>query len=81
MSKDREIEDVRAQESQRGKKRPVNISALRRRMILQKKFKEALASDDESTFIEAIVNDLGQLPGSPEYENSLRIWRAFRGRR
>ena len=50
-------------------------------MILQKKFKEALASDGESTFIEAIVNDLGQLPGSPEYEKSLKICRAFRGRR
>jgi hypothetical protein len=28
-----------------------------------------------------IVNDLGQLPGSPEYEKSLKIWREFRERR
>jgi len=81
MVDNQEIEDVRKQEEQRGKKRPVNISALRRRMILQKKFKEALASNDEAAFIEAIVNDLGQLPGSPEYEKSLKIWREFRGRR
>jgi len=32
-------------------------------MILRKKFKETLEKNDEAGFIEAIVNDLGQLPG------------------
>jgi hypothetical protein len=47
---------------------------------LLKKFREALASQDEEGFKDAIINDLGQLPGSSEYENSMKIWRAFRGR-
>jgi hypothetical protein len=81
MSDDQEIEDVRSDESQRGKKRPVNISELRRRAILRRKFKEALQSNDEAAFIEAITVDLGQLPGSDEYEKSLKIWGDFRRRR
>ena len=81
MPDDQEIQNVRKQEEQRGKKHPADISALRRRKILQKKFKEALESNDEAAFVQAIVNDLGQLPGSPEYEKSLKIWREFRARR
>ena len=78
MSDDQEIEEVRSGESQRGRKRPVNISEPRRRAILRRKFKEALQSNDEAAFIEAIIGDLGQLPGSAEYEKSLKIWRDFR---
>jgi hypothetical protein len=81
MSDDQEIDDIRDEEIQRGKKRPVNVSELRRRAILRKKFREALQSNDEAAFIEAIVSDLGQLPGTEEYEKSLKIWREFRGRR
>jgi hypothetical protein len=61
MPDDQEISEVRAQEEQRRKKRPVNVSELRRRMILRKKFKEALQKNDEAGFIDAIVNDLGKL--------------------
>jgi hypothetical protein len=81
MPDDQGIEDVRAEESQRGRKRPANISELRRRAILRRKFREALQNNDEAAFIEAIANDLGQLPGTEEYANSLKIWREFRGRR
>jgi hypothetical protein len=81
MSDDQEIKDVRDQELQRGKRQPASISEMRRRAVLRKKFKEALQSDNEGAFIDAIVNDLGQLPGSAEYANSLKIWRGFRGRR
>jgi hypothetical protein len=80
MSDDQEIKDVREEELQRGKRHPASISEMRRRTILRRKFKEALQSNDEAAFIEAIVNDLGQLPASPEYESSLKIWREFRGR-
>jgi hypothetical protein len=62
MSEDKEISEVREQEEQRGKKRPVNVSELRRRMILRRKFKEALEKNDEAGFIESIVNDLGSYP-------------------
>ena len=74
-----EIADVRRQEEKRGRK-PVDIAARRRRQILERKFKEALESNDEM-FKEALVTDLGQLPGSEEYERSLRIWYSLRGRR
>jgi hypothetical protein len=81
MSDDQEIKDVRDEELQRGKRRPASISEMRRRAALRRKFKEALQSDNEAGFIDAIVNDLGQLPGSAEYASSLKIWREFRGRR
>jgi hypothetical protein len=81
MSDDQESKDVREEELQRGKRHPSSVSEMRRRMMLRKKFKEALQSNDEAVFIEAIINDLGQQPGSPEYESSLKIWREFRGRR
>ncbi len=81
MSDDQEIKDVRDEELQRGKRQPLNVSEIRRRAALRRKFKEALQSDNEAAFIDAIVNDLGQLPGSAEYANSLKIWREFRGRR
>ena len=73
MPDDKDIEDVRLGE-QRRSKRPIDIDALRRRFILQKKFKEALECDDIEKFKEAIISDLGQLPGSEAYENSLGIW-------
>ena len=81
MSDDQEIKDVRDEELQRGKRQPASISEMRRRAALRTKFKEALQSDNERAFIDAIVNDLGQLPGSAEYANSLKLWREFRGRR
>lgn len=48
--------------------------------ILLKKFKEALESNDMELFEEAIIHDLGQLPGTPEYRDSLKIWHARHGR-
>ena len=65
MSDDQDIKDFRDEELQRGKRRPANVSEMRRRAVLRTKFKEALQNDNEAGFIEAIVNDLGQLPGSP----------------
>jgi len=81
VSDDQEIKDVRDEELQRDKRQPVSISGMRRRAVLRRKFKEVLQGDDEVAFIDAIVNDLGQLPGSAEYANSLKLWREFRGRR
>lgn len=75
-SDDPEIEAVRAEEERRGK-RPIDAPALKRRFILRQKFKEALESNDVERFKAAIINVLGQMPGTPEYENSLRIWREF----
>ena len=80
ISESDEIADVRRQEEKRGKK-PIDIAAKRRRQILERKFKEALESNDVEIFKEALVTDLGQVPGSEEYERSLRVWYSLRGRR
>ena len=80
ISESDEIADVRRQEEKRGKK-PIDIAARRRRQILERRFKEALESNDVEVFKEALATDLGQLPGSEEYERSLRIWYSLRGRR
>ena len=73
-----EIDDVRKEEQSRGK-RPVDISARKRRFALLRKFKEALESNDVELFKEALIHDLGQLPGTPEYNESLKIWHSRHG--
>ncbi len=76
---DDDIRQVRNQEERRGR-RPIDVAAQKRKQTLLRKFREALQSKDENTFREAIRNELGQLPGTAEYESSMRIWREFRGK-
>ena len=76
---DDEIREVRDQETRRGK-RPLDIAAQKRKLTLLRKFREALRSQDEAAFQEALINELGQLPGTPAFENSMKIWRHFRGK-
>jgi len=78
-SEDDDIRDVSAGDERRGK-RPIDIAARRRRLVLQRKFKEALESDDVELFKEAIINDLGWMPGMPEFENALKVWYRHHGR-
>lgn len=80
MPEDDDIQVVRSEEERRGK-RPINIAAQRRRFILRQKFKEALENNDEEQFQEAIIHILGQLPGTLEYDESMKIWREFHGRK
>ncbi|MGA3292602.1 MAG: hypothetical protein ABSE45_01325 [Candidatus Acidiferrales bacterium] len=79
VSEDDEIQEVRAGDERRGK-RPIDIAARRRRLVLQRKFKEALESNDVELFKEAIINDLGWLPGTLEYERALKTWYGHHGR-
>lgn len=79
-SKEDDIQEVRAQESRRGQ-RPIDISELRRRRELERKLQDFLQNGDREAFIDAIVNDLGQQPGTPAYENSMKIWNRYRGER
>ena len=58
----------------------IDMAARRRRLILERKFREALESNDVELFKEAIINDLGWMPGTPEYERALKIWYAHHGR-
>ena len=77
MSKADDIEAVRREEEGRGRKRPGDPAAQRRKRILLQKFREALESNDEEQFKDAIIHVLGQLPGTPEYARSMKAWRDF----
>jgi hypothetical protein len=79
VSKEGEIQDVRSEEMSRGK-RPIDIGARRRRLLLRKKFIEATQSKDEGEFRAALTRDLGQMPGSREFEASMTAWRKYHGR-
>lgn len=73
-----EIQEVRSGEQRRGK-RPIDATAKKRRIQVLKKFREALESGDIEKFKEAIIRDLGQQPGTPEYAQSLKVWDDFHG--
>ena len=75
-----DIDEVRAEEERRGK-RPTDIAEKKRKLLLRKKFREAIQSGNEEQFRQMLINDLGQLPGSPAYDASLRAWKAYHGER
>jgi|HubBroStandDraft_6_1064221.scaffolds.fasta_scaffold05352_6 hypothetical protein len=76
MPKDDDIKEVRASEERRGK-RPIDIEEKRRSLVLRRKIREALHAKNEEQFREMLINDLGQLPGTPVYEHSLKAWKAY----
>lgn len=76
-SKDDDIQEVRAAEGKRGQ-RPIDIGEVRRRRHLERKLQDFLQNGDKEAFIDAIVNDLGQLPGTRAYEKSMKIWNVYR---
>jgi hypothetical protein len=78
MPKDDDIEDVRSEEERRGK-RPVDIAEKSRAHLLRKKFHEAIRSGNEEQFRQMLIQDLGQLPGSPAYIDSLKAWKTYHG--
>lgn len=73
-----EIREVRTGEERRSK-RPIDVAARKRRLTVLKKFRDALLSGDIEKFKEAIIRELGQQIGTPEYEQSLKIWNEFHG--
>jgi hypothetical protein len=74
---DDDIQDVRTQEERRGR-RPLHKTSLSQKQRIQAKMRQALREGNEALFIEAII-ELGLRPGSSEYEDSLKAWRAFSG--
>jgi hypothetical protein len=75
-----EIDEARRGEERRGK-RPVDISARKRRLFLKQRLAEAMRSSDVELFKEMLINDLGWMPGTTEYEQALKLWYSQRGRR
>jgi hypothetical protein len=67
-----EIREVRTREERRSK-RPIGVAEKKRRGELLKKFRKALESRDIEKFKDAIIRVLGQSPGTPEYEASLKV--------
>ena len=73
-----DLDDIRIEESRRSK-RPINIGERRKRQQLLRDFRIALERNDIEYFKRAIIDVLGQKPGTPEFEKSLKIWYEFRG--
>jgi hypothetical protein len=78
MSDEKQISEVLAEEMRRGK-RPIDIAERRRALLIRKKFTELVESKDEQKFKESLITDLGQIPGTPEYEQSLKAWKSYHG--
>jgi len=76
---DDDLKNLMAEEKQRGRKRPIDMAARQRRMRLLNGFRTTLKTGDEAGFTELIINELGWQPGTKEYDQALKKWRASRG--
>ena len=76
---DDDLKNLMAEEKQRGRKRPIDIAARQMRMKLLNGFRITLKTGDEAGFAELIINELGWQPGTKEYDEALKKWRASRG--
>jgi hypothetical protein len=79
MTDEDDLKNLMAEEKQRGRKRPIDIAARQRRMRLLNGFRATLKTADEAGFAELIINELGWQPGTKEYDEALKKWRASRG--
>jgi hypothetical protein len=79
MADDDDLKNLMAEEKQRGRKRPIDIAARQIRMKLLNGFRITLRTGDEAGFAELIINELGWQPGTKEYDEALKKWRALRG--
>jgi hypothetical protein len=79
MPEDKELENLIAEEKQRGRKRPIDIAARQRRTKLLNGFRITLKSGDEDAFVRLLIDEIGLLPGTKAYNDALRKWRALRG--
>jgi len=73
MPDDSEVKDVWREESSRGK-RPRDLAALRRNQSILRQFKEALEQNDVEKFKRVLIVEIGWGPGTPDYENALKVW-------
>jgi hypothetical protein len=79
MPEDDDLKDVIAAETSRGRSQPKQVMSLERKRKLQRAAARLADSNcTEREFLEAI-RALGYEEGSPEFEQSVRLWREFRG--
>ncbi len=76
---DDDLKNLMAEEKQRGRKRPIDIAARQRRIKLLNAVGFTLKTGDEGAFAKILTDEIGLLPGTKEYNDALRWWRASRG--
>ena len=75
MSENKEIRQVMEQEKRRGTRRkPLDMVTLAQNARIRAKLLRAMSDYNEAGFIDTIA-ELGHVPGSPEYERLMKIWR------
>jgi hypothetical protein len=79
MAADDDLKDLIAEEKQRGRKRPIDIAARQKRIKLLNGVRLTLRTGDEGAFAKLLIDEIGLLPGTKEYNDALRQWRALRG--
>lgn len=79
MPEDEDIREVMEAEKRQTPTAKYRVTGARRKRVLAS-FRRALEEGDRSAFEEAIL-DLGLQPGSQEYEQALKAWRGFHGKR
>jgi hypothetical protein len=77
--KDQELQDIRAEETSRGKKQPKKaLSLARRRMIAQMARMLQDPRCDKDTYLE-VIREYGLPKESNEFRQLLALWRKRRG--
>ena len=71
------LEEVMKQERQRGRRRPIDFEAGKRRAETLRSMRKLLESGTEEEFV-AAIRAAGLHHGSPEFLEALRIWRGYR---
>jgi len=75
MSEKKDIRKVMEEEKRRGiRRRPLDTASAEQQARTRAKFLRAIIDYNEEDFIRAI-GELGHLPGSPEYERMMGLWR------
>jgi hypothetical protein len=78
-SKDRDIQDVMAAESSRGKRRPQSVQSIEERRLLRRVAEMILDRNCElSDYVNVLREDFGLQEGSAEIQEYLSWWRRHR---
>ncbi len=80
MEEDRDVQDVMAEESSRGRRQPKKLMTIERKRRIQRaaaKLAESNCSKEE--FMEAI-REIGYEEGSKEFDACVKLWNSLRGR-
>ncbi len=80
MEEDRDVQDVMAEESSRGRRQPKKLMTVERKRRIQRaaaKLADSNCTEDE--FLE-VIRELGYEQGSKEFDACAKLWNSRRGR-